>query len=182
MKFAGLESTGPAFFIKRNIGLGSIVVILVLLFMAAPLIPALCVEEAESGEIKAIYTPTEEQEFYVEFTHSVNRTKVREYYELRAGRIFLTRAEYSSFGAGMPEVPETPGSTLSIGDGVLRLDHINQLLPEFIYRVGIIAEHTLHIDGRVIPLKSIAPPQTALRFQYRSVSAYAFIRRLNRSE
>lgn len=156
--------------------------LVLILLLVTPMIPVLCVEEATTGEIKTLFTPSPDQEFYVEFTHSVNRTTVREYYELRAGKIVLTRAEYTSFGAGMPEVPETEGSTLSMRDGVLRLDKINQPMPDFIYRIGTIAGHTLHIGGQVVPFTSIAPPQTALRFRYRAVSSYVFLRRLNRSE
>lgn len=182
MKTAGLDSSGPAFFTKRNVRIGAAALMLALLFIMTPLFPVLCAEEAQTGALKAIFVPVPGQEFYIAFTHSVNRTEVREYYELRDKSIFLTRAEYTSFGAGMPEVPEVSGSTLTVENGVLRLDHINTPMPQFIYRIGTVAAHTLHINGREIPLKTIAPPQTALRFQYRSVSAYAFIRRLNRSE
>lgn len=182
MKAAGLDYSGPAFFSIRNVRIGAVVIVMALLSMALPIIPVLCVEDAETGDLRAVFTPASDQEFYIQFTHSVNRTKVREYYEIRAGKILLTRAEYSSFGAGMPEVPETQGSTLTSESGVLRLDHINKPMPEFIYRIGTIAEHSLNINGRQIPLKSLAPPQTALRFQYHSVSPYAFIRRLNHSE
>ncbi len=181
MKSAGLEFSGPAFLLNRKAGIGILVLVLALLLFL-PVIPALCVEDAETGETKAIFTPPQGTEFYVEFTHSVNRTAVREYYMIRSGKIILVRAEYSSFGAGMPEVPEASGSTLSMEEGVLKLDHIDTIMPDFIYRVGTVAEHTLHMNERVVPLKSIAPPQTALRFQYRNVSAYAFLRRLDPSE
>lgn len=181
MKSAGLGSSGPAFLLNRKVGIGILILVL-LLFLLLPVIPALCVNDAVTGDMKAIFTPPQETEFFVEFTHSVNRTAVREYYLIRSGKIVLVRAEYSSFGAGMPEVPEVPGSTLSMEKGVLKLNHINTIMPELIYRVGTVAEHTLHIEKRVVPLKSIALPQTALRFQYRNISAYAFLRRLDRSE
>lgn len=182
MKSAGLEHSGPAFFNLRNAGIGSLVMISVVLFLGFPLIPALCVDEAETGELITLFNPAPEQGFHVAFTHSVNRTEVREYYAIHDGGILLTRAEYSSFGAGMPEVPETPGGKLTLENGVLRLDHIDLPMRTFVYRIGTIADHTLHLEGRVIPFKTIAPPQTALRFQYRRVSAYVFLRRLNRSE
>lgn len=181
MKSAGLESSGPAFFMKRNVRIG-IAALMIVFFMTFPMVPVMSVEEAQTGEIKTLFAVVPEREFYMEFTHSVNRTPVREYYELQDGKIFLTRAEYVSFGAGMPEVPETPGAALTLADGVLHLDHINRPMSEFIYRVGTVAQHTLHINGKDIPLILLAPPQTALRFQYLHVSAYAFIRRLNRSE
>lgn len=182
MKLAGLDISGPAFFTIRNVRIGCVILVSALLFMVTPLFPVLCVEDAGTGKLKTIFEPAPEQEFYVEFTHSVNRTDVREYYELRNGSIVLTRAEYSSFGAGMPEVPETPGAALSLANGILQLDHIDRPMPDFIYRIGTVAAHTLHIGGRQVPFITIAPPQTALRFQYRSVSAYDFLRRLNRSE
>lgn len=182
MTFAGLGLSGPAFFLGRRAWIIAFAIFFIMSVMLFPLIPALCVEETGTGAFRTFFAPETDQEFYIEFTHSVNRTNVREYYKIQDGIILLTRAEYISFGVGMPETPERPGSSLSVKNGVLHLDDINQPLPSFVYRVGIIAEHTLHLNNRTIPLKSIAPPQTALRFEYRRVSAYNYLRRLDRSE
>lgn len=182
MSLAGLDLSGPAFFRKRNVGIGTLLLVIALVFVKAPLFPMLCAEEAETGKLRAVFSPTPDREFHVAFTHSVNRTRVREYYMLTEGGILLTRAEYTSFGAGMPEVPETPGATLSLKAGVLRLDHIDRPMPEFTYRVGTVAEHTLVIAGREIPFENMAPPQTALRFRYRNITAYEWLRRFIGSE
>lgn len=183
MKSAGLESSGPAFLLKRNGWIGMLTglgILMLLLFV--PLVPALCAEDVDSGRIRAVFFPVPGQEFHMEFTHSVNRTAVREYYVIESDRILLTRAEYSSFGAGMPEVPEVSGSTLTLEKGILHLRGIDTPMDSLVYRIGTVAAHTLHINGKSTPLQAIAPPQTALRFQYQRVSAYAFLRRLNRSD
>lgn len=181
MRSAGLESSGPALFLTGRLRI-LIVLIVALAIAFAPVIPAISISEAGTGAYRTLFIPARGQEFYVEFTHSVNKTNVREYYEIIDGTLLLMRAEYSSFGVGMPETGERPGSTLTLKDGILHLDALNQPLPSFIYRVGTVAEHTLHINNHVIPLKSIAPPQTALEFEYRRITVYEFLRRLNRSE
>jgi len=139
----------------------------------------LCIENAKTNELLKLFPLSSQEVFYVEFLHSVNRTLVREYYILVNDQLMLSRAEYTSFGAGMPEVSEHEGATLSFSDGVLRLDDINRIMPEFIYRVGTLANHTLFIGNREIPFKFIAPPQTGLRFTHHPVSAYTLIRRFD---
>lgn len=150
-------------------------------FFWTPLVPAMCIENAETGKLLGTLglTADEPLHFTIQFTHSVNRTPVRETYIATPEQLLLTRAEYVSFGAGMPEVPEQAGSTLTIQDGVMTLDNINQSFPEVIYRIGTIANHTLLLDDRAIPLVSLAPPQTALRFVLRDVTVFVFLRRLN---
>ncbi len=142
-----------------------------------PVLPAVCIEDATENRLLAAFPAAESQAFHISFRHSVNRTEVREYYEVRQGTLYLVRAEYSSFGAGMPEVPERPGSTLESRDGVLLLDGINQPMDSFVYRVGVVAGHTLVIGPRQIPLTALAPAQTALRFTCRPVSLIVLLRR-----
>ncbi len=149
--------------------------------LGVPITARLCVENSKTHEILRTFKLEDQEEFYVEFLHSVNRTLVREYYKIEKGQIHLFRAEYSSFGAGMPEVPEQEGATLKIENGILHLDGIDTTLPEFIYRVGTIANHTLFINGTSIPLNKIAPEQTGLRFQYRKVPLYILMRRFDTS-
>lgn len=153
-----------------------------LVFIYLPLVPGLCVENAQTGELLRVFRFNHEASFYVEFLHSVNRTPVREYYGIVDDEIVLIRAEYSSFGAGMPEVAEQSGSKLTVKDGLLQLDHIDQVMPEFIYRVGTIANHALFINQQKIYFSAIAPPQTGLRFTYRPVTGYQLLRRLDHGE
>jgi len=142
-----------------------------------PVFPAVCIEDAKSDLLLAAFPAPESQAFHIAFKHSVNRTEVREYYVVHQETLILARAEYSSFGAGMPEVPEKSGSVLESREGVLQLNGINQPMESFIYRVGTIANHTLVRDGSAVPLKTIAPPQTALRFSYRRIPAIVLLRR-----
>lgn len=164
--------------INRKRMISAIVAIFVLIsVLTLPMVPALCIQRVDTGQLLGAFYVPRGDEFYVEFKHSVNRTPVREYYRMENGKTVLSRAEYVSFGAGMPEVPEQKGSVLRTEDGVLRLDDINQPLDSFIYRIGIYAGHTLVVKGRVLPLKTIAPVQTALRFSCQRVSVYALLRR-----
>lgn len=153
------------------------VVLAGVLGLLLPVFPAVCIEDAKSDLLLATFPAPESQAFHIAFKHSVNRTEVREYYVVHQGTLVLSRAEYSSFGAGMPEVPEKSGSVLESREGVLQLNDINQPMESFIYRVGTIANHTLVLDGRAVPLKSVAPPQSALRFTCRPVSLIVLLRR-----
>ena len=56
----------------------------------------------DSGE-ELLVTPVEEDtEVTVEYTHSVEKTLVRDVYVARDGELVMTRMEFSSFGAGLP--------------------------------------------------------------------------------
>ncbi|WP_207636408.1 DUF1850 domain-containing protein [Alkaliphilus metalliredigens] len=91
-------------------------------------------------------------EAYIDYTHSVEKTPVRDVIEIKSNLIFLLkRTEYSSFGAGLP--------TDNLGDfkvvnGIFINSGINQELSSISLRVGRIANHSLGLeDGRQLYLK-----------------------------
>jgi len=70
-----------------------------------------------AGEPTVVVTDTDGQELVVapihdgdevvlEYTHSVERTLVRDVYVHEDGRLVMTRMEFSSFGAGLPSHAE----------------------------------------------------------------------------
>lgn len=71
----------------------------------------LVVTDADDEEL--LVTPVDgDTEIAVEYTHSVEKTLVRDVYVAEDGRLVMTRMEFSSFGAGLPstvDVTEVDG-------------------------------------------------------------------------
>ncbi|WP_418279884.1 DUF1850 domain-containing protein [Halorubrum sp. DTA98] len=67
--------------------------------------PTLVVTDGDGEEI--ITTPVDEDtEIVIEYTHSVEKTLVRDVYVPGDGTLVMTRMEFSSFGAGLPSQAE----------------------------------------------------------------------------
>lgn len=73
--------------------------------------PTLVVTTNDGTDV--VTTPVgDETEIIIEYTHSVEKTLVRDVYVARDGALVMTRMEFSSFGAGLPsqaEVTERDG-------------------------------------------------------------------------
>lgn len=81
------------------------------------------------------------EEFYIDYTHSVMKTTVRDVFEITENNTLrLTRTEYSSFGAGLPT--ENYGS-FKLENGRYINEGINMELSYIPLRVGNIANHRL---------------------------------------
>ncbi|AOY76494.1 DUF1850 domain-containing protein [Clostridium formicaceticum] len=96
-----------------------------------------------------------DSEIYIDYTHSVEKTSVRDVFEIgRNHHFLLIRTEYSSFGAGLPT--DNFGE-FKVVDGIFINSGINQELSNISLRVGRIANHSLVLeDGRHIYLKDYA--------------------------
>ncbi|GAB6877809.1 DUF1850 domain-containing protein [Halorubrum gandharaense] len=67
--------------------------------------PTLVVTDSDGNELVAAPIG-ENEEIILEYTHSVERTLVRDVYVHEDGRLVMTRMEFSSFGAGLPSDAE----------------------------------------------------------------------------
>jgi len=115
-----------------------------------------------SSDSELLSTPVDEgSTVTIEYTHSVERTLVRDIYTVEDGAFVMTRMEFSSFGAGLPaqaavtvengryvyEPPATRHETLRI-------------------TTGSIADHDLIVDGQRYDLATMADGTTVeLRIQ-----------------
>ncbi|WP_241154903.1 DUF1850 domain-containing protein [Halorubrum sp. CSM-61] len=63
--------------------------------------PTLVVTD-ESGTELVTAPVSDDTEIAIEYTHSVEKTTVRDVYVPRDGELVMTRMEFSSFGAGLP--------------------------------------------------------------------------------
>ena len=109
------------------------------------------------------------EEFVLSFTHSVNRRPVYDTIRVVRDRIIVVKSRYDAFGAGMPEHSTAEGIFRVAEDGWIEWT-INRPMPEVVVRVGRVANHTLHLKGREIPLASLSTPGTAVALRSRTYS------------
>ncbi len=101
--------------------------------------------------------------FSVSYTHSVNKTNVEEYYRLEDGQLYLFKARYRSFGAGVT-TQLAPGQTLRYEDGYMVIENIHYQLPRLVYKVGTVSDMLIHIGQQTWHMKELAPSLTSVRF------------------
>ena len=101
--------------------------------------------------------------FSVSYTHSVNKTNVEEYYRLENGTLYLFKARYRSFGAGVA-TEIAPGQTLRYEDGYMIIENIHYALPSLVYKVGTVSDPLIHIGQQTWHMKELAPSLTSVRF------------------
>ena len=96
--------------------------------------------------------------------HSVNKTPVRDFYEVRGGDIYVVETHYFSFGAGV-QSELNDGETLEYGDdSSMRIKNINRRIPDLIYAVRADADHILEINGVEISLSGLCGGSGSVRF------------------
>ena len=160
---------------KKKRGILLSVLVFGVILSILPIFPVLTLQNVDTGK-RLVQIPFKgEKEFAVSFLHSVNKTPVTEYYYIEGGRMILSYAEYSSFGAGMPEIADLPGSTMEIAGGILRLGGLNQHIPNLVYRVGTVANHQLYMNGKWIELQKIAPTQAGIQFSFEKIGFLRYI-------
>ena len=93
--------------------------------------------------------------FYLDYTHSSDLTPVHDVFQIsKQGMIVLLEENYDWYGAGLEFHPEADG-IISFEDKKTRV-HLHRIFPEFLLRVGRVANHVLTYKSRKIPLKEIA--------------------------
>lgn len=124
---------------------------------------SLVLTDAKSGTVYGKF-PLPEERFSVTFIHSVNKSPVTDIYEVRHGEIYVVETDYYGFGAGV-QTELNPGETLTYGaDGAMQIKHIDKLLPNLIYVVGTVSDHTLEIGGRQTSLRNLCGRNSSVRF------------------
>lgn len=126
---------------------------------------SLVLQNRKTGEVYAAYPISEGERFSVEFIHSVNKTPVRDVYEIRNGNdIYVVETDYFGFGAGV-QTQLNPGETLEYGDdGSMQIKNINILLSNLTYVVGTVSDHTLRIGDEEISLLELCGRNSSVTF------------------
>ena len=143
-----------------------LLVLIIVLFI--PIFPKLLINN-EIFNIK-------KKEFIISYTHSVNKGRVRDYYIIKNKNIILSKTEFMSYGAGMPE-PEN-GQKFKETEDYIEISDINRKIDNLYLFVGTVANHIIEIDGEEIKLKEIFKPQTSIKIEYKVLSIFEYIKLL----
>ncbi|AFK20639.1 DUF1850 domain-containing protein [Haloferax mediterranei ATCC 33500] len=121
---------------------------------AVPAGQALVVEDAETGEHLKQIPVQENTTVALEYTHSVEKTRVLDAYAVQDGKLVMTRMEFKSYGAGLParaNVTTENGSFVFDPEGSYE---------EFYVKPGRIAGHKLHVGENTYDLVALSDAQS----------------------
>jgi hypothetical protein len=142
-----------------------VLVIVAAFFLFYPLYPVLRVANVKKAELLFCARMAENEEFVLFFVHSVNKRPVFDTLRIEGNQLLIVKSRFDSFGAGMPE-----GSQMG-QDGWLEWV-VNRPVPEVTLFVGWVANHSLRLKGREIPLADLAEPGTLLSLRAGKASRY----------
>ena len=142
-----------------------VLVIVAAFFLFYPLYPVLRVANVKKAELLFCARMAEGEEFVLSFIHSVNKRPVFDTLRMEGNQLLIVKSRFDSFGAGMPE-----GSQMG-QDGWLEWV-VNRPVPEVTLFVGWVANHSLRLKGREIPLADLAEPGTLLSLRAGKASRY----------
>lgn len=157
----------------------TLVIVLIAAMLAIgymPVFTRFTISDERSGHIAFQDKPENYREFYVSFTHSVNRTPVNEYYRISGDKFVLEKATFYSYGAGMPETGEYGSGKPSIKDGMVQIEGINKTFKKFTYIAGTYANHSLKTADTQIAFSSFVKPQTPVTFEVKKISLITMLR------
>jgi hypothetical protein len=114
------------------------------------------IRDAESGKVYGRWPLEKEDEFSIEFIHSVNQSPVREFYGAENGMIRLRSVRFFSFGAGMKSDLDGGLSFSRDGDAMVISGYTTTFKDnELNYIVGTVSDHLLFINGETISLRQL---------------------------
>jgi hypothetical protein len=149
------------------IGIGGILATaLAVVSVLVPRHPVLEIASLATGRLVLCATMAEDEEFSISFVHSVNKRPVHDTLRVAGDGLVIVKSRFDAFGAGMPEATTDQGNLRMLPDGWLEWT-VNRAVPEVALRVGRVANHTLRLKGRDVPLAELAPPGAALAFRAR---------------
>ena len=115
---------------------------------------SLVLSNADSGQVYATYPVENGDTFAVEFIHSVNKSPVRDVYEIREGEIWNTQCIYYGFG-----------ETLSYGEnGEMIISNIEKKIDNMVIVVGTLSDHTLYLGDETISLRDLCGRSSKVLF------------------
>ena len=123
--------------------------------------------DADTREVYASWPVDEGFRFSVEFIHSVNKSPVKDEFEIRSGDIYAYKTTYSSLGAGVQsELRE--GESLSYDEeGNMVIMGFDMKFDRLNFIVGTVSDHILGVDGLELSLTELCGKNTAVVFEVR---------------
>lgn len=139
----------------RRFGVWIVVVCLVVLIAGAvaaatPADRVLVVSDAKTGERLRSMPVENGTVVAIEYTHSVEKSRVLDVYAVQGDRLVMTRMEFETYGWGLPaDVPVSTDNETFVFDPAFASD-------EFVVKPGRIAGHTLHVRNSTYDLVALS--------------------------
>lgn len=126
----------------------------------------LTLSSEKTGELYARYPVKTGDTFSVGFIHSVNKSPVTDYYEIRSDGIYVVKTVYYGFGAGVQTELEG-NETLEYGeDGSMIVSGFDRRMDNLIYFVGTVSDHTLVLNEKeTVSLRDLCGRNAMVRFR-----------------
>jgi hypothetical protein len=122
--------------------------------------PKLLLTNSDTGQIIWSTNVISGDEFVLEYTHSVHKTPVKDYYTVTDdGQMILVKSAFSTFGAGMPYESEYE---FSVEDGFFVINSIDRTVDSFLMRIVPLADHRLVMGNQTIYLNDLVPTGTLI--------------------
>lgn len=123
-----------------------------------------------SNGVRKIFSKSALNGFCISYTHSVNKGRVRDFFRVEGDRLKIYKTEFLSYGAGMPELQETPGATFKIANDTFSMEYERDVGKNFLLAVGVLARHAIEIGEKEFFLEDFFAPQTRLEFRIKRIS------------
>jgi hypothetical protein len=116
---------------------------------------SLRVESLERGKVLFDFPVQSRDRFSIHYIHSSDKTPIQDIFEVgEKGEMILIEENYLWYGAGL-ECMNWEGASVTMENDKVRV-HLKRHFPFLPLRVGRIANHSLHLNGKAIPLREIA--------------------------
>lgn len=154
---------------RRNICLGvaaavMLIAVALFAFALAGRGTYLVLRNLQTDQVYARYPVQPGETFSIQFKHSVNKTPVRDVYQITEdGQFHNFRCIYYGFGAGVQTQLEE-GETLSYQDGAMVIDHIQKYMPQLTYSILPISTHVLRVGEEAVNLPELTGGEAIVSF------------------
>lgn len=153
-----------------------------LLFSFCPLVRVLSVSgKGRGGASAALLSRGAARDgFVISYTHSVNKGRVRDFYACEGNALVLEKTVFVSYGAGMPEAGEVPGTGFAATGPGYELSGIDRRMDELLLAVGLTARHSVALRqggsvGEELCLEDVFAVQSPVRIRVRRVSLLRYL-------
>ena len=144
-----------------------------------PLFPVLSISNRKNPSEK-IHFENGTRGFIISYTHSVNKGRVHDYYRADGKNLILYRTDFVSYGAGMPEIEETPDAVFYQAGETYTMEYERNVGTSFLLSVGVIAEHSITLGDYEFFLKDFFEPKTSLVFKIKRISLIELLNKKRR--
>jgi hypothetical protein len=115
----------------------------------------------ETGEVYREVAATAGAALTFGWVHSLEKIPWNEYYHLNGtGGLVLDRITFPAFGAG---IPEDRGRVCRIEDGLIIMEEIDQVFPEFVWLNSHYSVRDITLGGVLVARGEDLPEHTRLR-------------------